>query len=219
MSGLVAPPTDPEPDRRELLRAPGGPVRAVLAGGAVALLGALAVFTATVVAEHRTTPAAPASPGPSAAVAGSDATLRPVRAGVPGPDWQDWSWAASVGPRQQAPDDTAAVRVDFTDGFAGFSLRQSEATRPVRSATVSARVWVEGAGTWLGLTVQTDDRSPGLHGPDVRVPGGRWVTLTVPLRSIGAPAEVQRVTVEHRSAELRGAHRRVRVWVADLTVG
>jgi hypothetical protein len=215
VSGLAAPPTDPDPDRRQPLRAPAGPVRAVLAGGAAALLGALAVFAATVVAAHRT----PAAPVPPPAVARSDATLRPVRAGVPGPDWQDWSWAASVGPRQRAPDGTAAVRVEFTDGFAGFSLRQSEATRPVRSASVSARVWVEGSGTWLGLTVQTDDRSPGLHGPDVRVPGGRWVTLTVPLRSIGAPAEVQRVTVEHRSAALRGAHRPVRVWVADLTLG
>lgn len=82
-----------------------------------------------------------------------------------------------------------------------------------------ARVWVGGTGTWLGLTVQADDRSPGRHGPDTRVAGGRWVTLGVPVRSLDPVAAVQRISLEHRNAELRGAHQPVQVWVAELSLG
>lgn len=209
----------PAADRRDPAPPTGSPLRGVLTGVSIAVLAVLAVFAATVVAEQRRpTPAAPSAP-PAAEPAVPAGVLRPVRDGTLGPGWQDWSWAATVVPGGTAPDGTAAVQVTFREGFAGLSLRQSTATRPAASALLRARVWVEGAGSWLGLTVQVDDRSPGLHGPDTQATGGRWVTLTAPVRALGRVDVVKRVTLEHRSAELRGADRPVRVWVAELTLG
>jgi hypothetical protein len=202
-------------DERDLVLPTGRPLRGVLTGLSVALLAVLAVFAATAAAAHRRPAGAPA---PTAAPVPVDA-LAPVRGGTLGTDWQNWSWAASVAPRRTAPDGTPAVEVTFRDGYAGLSLRQSTPTRPAAGATLRARVWVDGTGTWLGLTVQSGDRSPGRHGPDGRVAGGRWVTLSVPVRSLGPAAAVQRISLEHRSAELRGAHQPVRVWVAELVLG
>lgn len=200
-----------------------GPVRAAVAGSAVTVLAVLAVVTASFVADHRVPPAdgpaATTAPvAPVVAPVGEPRALHPIRGGTVDSDWQNWSWAAVVSPAGRAPDGTRAVPVTFTDGYAGLSLRQGMATRPEPSAVLRARVWVEGPATWLGLTLQADDGSPGRHSMDERVPGGRWVTLSVPVGSLGAPAAVKRLTVEHRSAELRGAHRSVRIWVSEFSL-
>ena len=211
------------------------PARAAVAGGAVSLLAVLAVVTASFVADHRTataggptaTTTTPAATSPPAAAAthpvvmpvGRPRALHPIRGGTVDGDWQDWSWAAVMSPPGRAPDGTRAIPVTFPDGYAGMSLRQYVATRPDPSAVLLARVWIEGAATWMGLTLQIDDGNPGRHGPDQLVPGGRWVTLRVPVSTLGAPPAVKRLTVEHRSAELRGAHRAVRMWISDLSLG
>lgn len=207
-----------------------GPARAAVAASAVTVLAVLAVVTASFVADHRVPPA----DGPAAITVATAATsapvapvvervtgpraLHPIRGGSIDSDWQDWSWAAVAAPTGRAPDGTRAVPVTFPDGYGGLSLRQGLATRPEPSAVLRARVWVEGAATWLGLTLQVDDGSAGRHGADQRVPGGRWVTLSVPVGSLGAPPSVKRLTVEHRSAELRDAHRSVRIWVSDFSL-
>jgi hypothetical protein len=69
----------------------------------------------------------------------------------------------------------------------------------------------------LALSVQDGAAGSGGLGPDVAVRGGGRVTLNVPVQDLDRPAQLTRLTVEHRSTA-RGTGT-LRVWVADLTVG
>jgi hypothetical protein len=200
------------------------PVRAAGTAAAVVVLAVLAVSTATVVARHGggtslgPVPAAP-STGPedgppelAIAAAPGQPSWRPVASGELSADWQDWSWDAVVTRGRSGPDGAAAIRVDLTDGYAGFSLRRDEPVRPGPGATARVRLWVEGEGTVLGLAVQSTDDRPGRRGTDVEVPGRHWVVLDLPV----GPAPVRRVTVERRGSG--AAAGTVRIWVAAVLV-
>lgn len=88
------PPTRTGPaDERNLVLPTGRPLQGVLSGLSVAVLAVLAVFAATVVADHRR-PAAPSvvSPpagAPAPVVSPPAGALVPVRGGTLGPDWQN----------------------------------------------------------------------------------------------------------------------------------
>jgi hypothetical protein len=217
------------------------PVRAAGTVAAVVLLGAVAVSTASVVARTGPEAGrpAPGRAGPGSALSGSAPTGSaptgsaaagtaaagtplaarpgrpawwPVGSGELGPDWADWSWSAVVTRGRPGPGGAAAIRVDLTDGYAGFSLRRAAPAGPAAGATARARVWVDGGGAVLSLTVQADDDRPGRHGPDVTVTGGHWVVLALPV----GPGPVKRVTVERRgTGPVPGP---VRVWVAEMVV-
>ena len=199
-------------------------VRAARDGAVAVALAVLAVSTATVVARHdaataipvRVAPASPQPPGSAPALA---AAVRPgqpswwsVRAGELGPEWQDWSWDSVVTRGQPGPDGAAAMRVDLADSYAGFSLRRGRPAVPGPGATVRVRLLVEGEGTVLGLTAQSDDDRPGRRGPDVEVSGRHWVELDLPI----GPVPVKRVTVERRGTGPAAGP--VRIWVAEMLV-
>ena len=114
-----------------------------------------------------------------------------------GANWQDWSWDSAVNLAATTPvhSGTAAVAVDFTAAWAGFSLRITPTINP--SAYESLHFWLYGGagGANLALSIQPTDNGAAGSTFAVIAPAGVWTEWTVPLASLGDPTSIARITL------------------------
>jgi sugar lactone lactonase YvrE len=119
---------------------------------------------------------------------------------------QGWSYGVTTDLANPAPvhAGTASVAVTLEAPYGALSLRIS----PPLSTTgyTALRLWVRGSGGGTSVGVYTQSADGGAAGPIVTAgaPATPWTELTVPLASLGAPAEIARISVQDESGSGAG---------------
>ena len=120
--------------------------------------------------------------------------------------WQNWSWSSDIDLTQLTvvQEGSRAMKVAFqaAGGGAGVSLRSEEAIST--DGYQAIQLAVQGGDQTdqsLRVYIQTEDAAGGSAAKIIIAPAGQWQEVTVPLRELGNPAAIKRITLENNSAQ------------------
>ena len=123
------------------------------------------------------------------------------------PDWQNWSWGDVVdfGGTSPVKAGTHAINITYTEGWGGLSLRRGAALGTAGYAAL--RFWVHG-GTGADKTLAVTTHAEDTTGESTRVlvtaVANAWTEITVPLRALGYPPAIKRVTIMNFTPDPQG---------------
>lgn len=117
-----------------------------------------------------------------------------------GSAWSDWSWQTTrTIDKTQVKSGTNALAIQYTAAWAAVSWRR---TTPLATTGYTAlRFWIYGntASKELAVRVQTNDTDYSTGSYRFTPKANAWTEITIPLTTLGSPAQIARVNIQDQS--------------------